>query len=209
MAAPIGGAGSGLQQSSWHRRLRARKAPPIRPPIQGGPVAVLQSPTQVTGVKMKLIAWAIALAAAGLTPAAAQARRSRSRLQAGRRRPLRPSARRAEPRCCECAAPHAGDRQSAAATSDRDRRRATPSPKSISAFRSGRHRHPGAGDGDRPRRRRLPQHLAARPLRRHQPLRSRPARLDDGHVSAAAPTRRRRARRTTPRSKSSGRWSRC
>jgi cytochrome c oxidase subunit II len=33
---------------------------------------VLQSPTQVTGVKMKLIAWAIALAAAGLTPAAAQ-----------------------------------------------------------------------------------------------------------------------------------------
>jgi cytochrome c oxidase subunit II len=33
---------------------------------------VLQSPTQVTGVRMKLIAWAIALAAAGLTPAAAQ-----------------------------------------------------------------------------------------------------------------------------------------
>ena len=33
---------------------------------------MLQSPTQVTGVKMKLIAWAIALAAAGLTPAAAQ-----------------------------------------------------------------------------------------------------------------------------------------
>lgn len=32
-----------------------------------------QSPTQVTGVKMKLFAWAIALAAAGLTPAAAQA----------------------------------------------------------------------------------------------------------------------------------------
>ena len=31
-----------------------------------------QSPTQVTGVRMKLIAWAIALAAAGLTPAAAQ-----------------------------------------------------------------------------------------------------------------------------------------
>ena len=34
---------------------------------------MLQSPTQVTGVRMKLIAWAIALAAAGLTPAAAQA----------------------------------------------------------------------------------------------------------------------------------------
>ena len=33
---------------------------------------VLPSNTQVTGVKMKLIAWAIALAAAGLTPAAAQ-----------------------------------------------------------------------------------------------------------------------------------------
>ena len=33
---------------------------------------MLQSPTQVTGVRMKLIAWAIALAAAGLTPAAAQ-----------------------------------------------------------------------------------------------------------------------------------------
>jgi len=33
---------------------------------------VLLSPTQVTGVRMKLIAWAIALAAAGLTPAAAQ-----------------------------------------------------------------------------------------------------------------------------------------
>jgi cytochrome c oxidase subunit 2 len=33
---------------------------------------VLSSNTQVTGVKMKLIAWAIALAAAGLTPAAAQ-----------------------------------------------------------------------------------------------------------------------------------------
>lgn len=33
---------------------------------------MLQSPTQVTGVKMKLITWAIALAAAGLTPAAAQ-----------------------------------------------------------------------------------------------------------------------------------------
>ena len=33
---------------------------------------VLPSKTQVTGVKMKLIAWAIALAAAGLTPAAAQ-----------------------------------------------------------------------------------------------------------------------------------------
>ena len=32
----------------------------------------LSSNTQVTGVKMKLIAWAIALAAAGLTPAAAQ-----------------------------------------------------------------------------------------------------------------------------------------
>ena len=35
--------------------------------VKGGP-----APTQVTGVKMKLIAWAIALAAAGLTPAAAQ-----------------------------------------------------------------------------------------------------------------------------------------
>lgn len=47
---------------------------PIRPPIQQGPPSpVVQSPTQVTGVKMKLIAWAIALAAAGLTPAAAQA----------------------------------------------------------------------------------------------------------------------------------------
>ena len=34
---------------------------------------MLQSPTQVTGVKMKLFAWAIALAAASLTPAAAQA----------------------------------------------------------------------------------------------------------------------------------------
>ena len=34
---------------------------------------MLQSFTQVTGVKMKLIAWALALAAAGLTPAAAQA----------------------------------------------------------------------------------------------------------------------------------------
>ena len=33
---------------------------------------MLLSPTQVTGVRMKLIAWAIALAAAGLTPAAAQ-----------------------------------------------------------------------------------------------------------------------------------------
>lgn len=33
---------------------------------------MLQSPTQVFGVKMKLIVWAIALAAAGLTPAAAQ-----------------------------------------------------------------------------------------------------------------------------------------
>lgn len=33
---------------------------------------VLLSPTQVTGVRMKLIAWAIALAAAGLSPAAAQ-----------------------------------------------------------------------------------------------------------------------------------------
>ena len=39
---------------------------------EGVPVAVLPSKTQVTGVKMKLIAWAIALAAAGLTPAAAQ-----------------------------------------------------------------------------------------------------------------------------------------
>ena len=36
-------------------------------------MSVVQSPTHVTGVKMKLIAWAIALAAAGLTPAAAQA----------------------------------------------------------------------------------------------------------------------------------------
>ena len=33
---------------------------------------MLLSPTQVTGVRMKLIAWAIALAAAGLSPAAAQ-----------------------------------------------------------------------------------------------------------------------------------------
>ena len=47
--------------------------PPIRPPIQGVASQVLQSHTQVTGVKMKLIAWALALAAAGLTPAAAQA----------------------------------------------------------------------------------------------------------------------------------------
>jgi cytochrome c oxidase subunit II len=46
---------------------------PIRPLIQGVASLVLQSHTQVTGVKMKLIAWALALAAAGLTPAAAQA----------------------------------------------------------------------------------------------------------------------------------------
>ena len=39
----------------------------------GVPIAVLQSPTQVTGVKMRLIALAIALAAAGLAPGAAQA----------------------------------------------------------------------------------------------------------------------------------------
>ena len=52
--------------------MRERKAPPISRPIQGVAIAVLQSPTQVTGVRMKLIAWAIALAAAGLTPAAAQ-----------------------------------------------------------------------------------------------------------------------------------------
>jgi cytochrome c oxidase subunit 2 len=47
---------------------------PIRPLIQRGPGRGALSPQpKFTGVKMKLIAWAIALAAAGLTPAAAQA----------------------------------------------------------------------------------------------------------------------------------------
>lgn len=46
---------------------------PIRPLIQRGPGRGALSPQpKVTGVKMKLIAWAIALAAVGLTPAAAQ-----------------------------------------------------------------------------------------------------------------------------------------
>ena len=117
MAAPIGGARQRLQQFV-DRRLRARKPPPIRPPIQGGPVAVLQSPTQVTGVKMKLIAWAIALAAAGLTPAAAQAPQA-----------AQPTAQTAS----EASAPAVESpvrRIPPAVTADRDRRSAMPSPTS-------------------------------------------------------------------------------
>ena len=53
--------------------LESAETPAYKAADSGGPVAVLQSPTQVTGVQMKLITWAIALAAAGLTPAAAQA----------------------------------------------------------------------------------------------------------------------------------------
>ena len=46
-------------------------------------------------------------------------------------------------------------------------------------------------------------------VRRHQHLRAGAAGLDDRSAIAAAPTRRRRAPATTPRSRSSGRWSRC
>ena len=150
---------------------------------------MLQSPTQVTGVKMKLIAWAIALAAAGLTPAAAQtpqaAQPQATQQVTGPGRGDRSVRARAgaEPRCGERArAFHSGDRQSDRHSGDRDRLRACASREAYRRSDQGGHRHPGAGDGDRPRRRRLPQHLAARPLRDHQHLRSGPARLHDASV---------------------------
>src|SRR4029078_370740 len=63
-----------LQQSALlhhvERRLRLRKAAPIEPRSRGAS-AVAVPPLQ--GLTMRLIGWAIALAAAGLTPAAAQA----------------------------------------------------------------------------------------------------------------------------------------
>ena len=93
----------------------------------------------------------------------------------------------AEPRCGERArALHSGDRQSDRHAGDRDRLRVRASREAYRRSDQGRHGHPGAGHGDRPRRRHLPQHLAARPLRDHQHLRSGAARLRD----AAFPPRR-------------------
>src|SRR5580765_1289225 len=56
----------------WRRRLRVRKATPIERATPMGAPAPASPNRMPTGVKMKLIGWAIALAAAGLTPAAAQ-----------------------------------------------------------------------------------------------------------------------------------------
>src|SRR4029453_2654610 len=54
--------------------LREWNVPPIRPPIFGPAGAGgLSFATESIGVTMKLMGWAIALAAAGLTPAAAVA----------------------------------------------------------------------------------------------------------------------------------------
>lgn len=54
-------------------RLREPEGAPIRPPIPPGAPAPGGLKKIGIGVKMKLIGWAIALAAAGMTPAAAQA----------------------------------------------------------------------------------------------------------------------------------------
>ena len=182
-----------------HRRLRARKPPPIRPPIQGGPVAVLQSPTQVTGVKMKLIAWAIALAAAGLTPAAAQAPQAAQPNGAG----IRVRGQRARSECSGTATP-----ESAVTATETGVGHAIPEEHIGVPIR--------AGTGIQEQVTEIGQGAAnfhniwlLCALRDHQRLRSRPARLDDHQVPARRPTRRRRAPRTTPRSRSPGRWSRC
>src|SRR5690348_6087885 len=53
--------------------LRLCKPRPIEPADQRRRVRVLDPYRMATGVKMRLIGWAIALAAAGMTPAAAQA----------------------------------------------------------------------------------------------------------------------------------------
>src|SRR4051794_834114 len=53
-------------------RLRLRKAAPIEPSKSRGDAHSRLQSQRMPGVKMRLIGWAIALAAAGLTPAAAQ-----------------------------------------------------------------------------------------------------------------------------------------
>src|SRR5207237_9171614 len=57
--------------TSWSTRLRAAKPAPIERPKSGCASACPVPGT--AGVSMRLIGWAIALAAAGLTPAAAEA----------------------------------------------------------------------------------------------------------------------------------------
>ena len=59
--------------------MRLRKPAPIEPRKSGDAHLRLRSQRMATGVKMKLIGWAIALAAAGLTPAAAQTPATRLR----------------------------------------------------------------------------------------------------------------------------------
>ena len=131
---------------------------------------MLQSPTQVTGVKMKLIAWAIALAAAGLTPAAAQAPQAAQPIKevtGPPPQPLRPSGRRAR----------ASTRRMRVRLRrpPRTRRRPKPTATDFGSCASppehiGVPIRAGTGiqeqvTGDRPRSRRLPQQLAADPLR--------------------------------------------
>src|SRR4030095_9598948 len=70
MPAAIGLAATAFNTSA--EALERVETAAYKPPDSGGPCRVLQSPTQVTGVRMKLIAWAIPLAAPGLTRAAPQ-----------------------------------------------------------------------------------------------------------------------------------------
>ena len=113
--------------------------------FKGVPVAVLQSPTQVTGVKMKLIAWAIALAAAGLTPAAAQTPQAAQPQATQANQVTGPAAatapsERAQGQSLDAANAPAPSTPATANrdrhTGDRDRLRVPRFPRSISAFRS-------------------------------------------------------------------------
>ena len=164
-------------------------------PAQSGPAEggrPSRSDTNVTGVRMKLLGWAIALAAAGLTPAAAQAPTAAAppAVEAARRRRPRPLPPRRAPTAAAAPEDVAPDARASACPT---------------AARASRTRSPAIGQ----RGPGLPRRLAAVAVRDHQPVRARAARLRDGPLP---PRRQSDAVAHHPQhhcSKSSGPWSRC